>query len=88
MRASILTSGTTLKRGLLAPLLRLEISIVMRIYNRIEDITVDLMVIMHRDTTKGPTVTVRSDLEWHEDTGCTMILISSGVEVESIEIWV
>ena len=86
MMASILTSGTTLRRGSVAPLLRLEISIAMTICKMIEDIRVDLMITMYTDTTRGPRVTVRGDIERHEDTGRAVILINSGVKVLTIEI--
>ena len=86
--ASILTSGTTLRRGSVASLLQLEISITVTIYKMIEDIRVDLMITMDTDTMRGPRVTVRGDIERHEDTGRAVILINSGVEAETIEIWV
>ena len=84
MRASILTSRTTPRRGSGATLLRLECSIEMTIYNMMEVIRVDLMVIMYTDTTRRSQATLHGDLE----TGRIGILISSGVEVDSMEIWV
>ena len=86
--ASILTSGTTRRRGSVASLLRLEISNAMTIYKMIADIRVDLMTTMYTDTTRGRRAAVRGDIERHEDIGRTVILFNSGVEVLTIEIWV